>query len=277
MSGADIWIDRAEASWLDDLYSNAEALFRRTSLPSHDHSHHLRVWNLCKVLIREIATFNTGIDESLVEGVLIAAFFHDLGMVYSTREDHGHLGAELCLKWFKHRDRKWPEKFDEIIRAIELHDRKDEQIQDSFQKGTPPEILTILAVADDLEALGIIGIYRYAEIYLRRGISLEELGERILKNASNRFENISRACLLCGRIREYSRRQYDELRQFFEAYNEQLKTVTGADRILAGPLGVINYIRKPGRDKSELEGAGKELKDYFRKLKHELDQARLQK
>ena len=46
--------------------------------------------------------------------------------------------------------------------------------------------------------------------------------------------------------------------------------------MLSGPLRVINYIRKPGRDKSELEGAGKEVNDYFRKLKHELDQARLQ-
>jgi len=271
----DIWIDRAETSWLDELYTNAENLYANTSLPSHDHSHHLRVWNLCKLLLREIATFNSRIDEDLVEGLLIAAFFHDLGMVYSTREDHGHLGAELCLKWFMDRGSERPEKFREILQAIELHDRKEDQIHDSFQKERPPEILTILTVADDLEALGIIGIYRYAEIYLKRGIPLAELGERILRNASNRFENISRACLLCDRIKEKSLRQYDELRRFFETYNEQLKNVTRADSLMTGPLGVINYIHKPVRDKSEMEGADKEVRDYFRKLKHELEQARL--
>jgi HD superfamily phosphodiesterase len=271
----EIWIDRAEASWLDELYANAENLYRNSSLPSHDHSHHLRVWNLSKTLLREIATFNSTIDQSLVEGILIAAFFHDLGMVYSTRVDHGHLGVELCLEWFKAKDRDRPENFDEILRAIELHDRKDEQIHSSFQRETPPEILGIISVADDLEAMGIIGIYRYAEIYLRRGISLEELGDRILENASARFENLSRACLLCGRVIENYRQQYEELRLFFEAYKHQLLTVSQADTVSSGPLGVINYIRTPGREKSELDRADREVSDYFRKLEHELDQARL--
>jgi hypothetical protein len=32
-------------------------------------------------------------------------------------------------------------------------------------------MLTILSVADDLDAFGYIGIYRYIEIYLERGIN----------------------------------------------------------------------------------------------------------
>jgi HD superfamily phosphodiesterase len=273
--GLEIWIGRAEASWLDELYANAESLYRNTSLPSHDHTHHLRVWNLCKKLLREIAPFSSPIDQLLVEGVLIAAFFHDLGMVYSTRPDHGHLGAELCMEWFMDGGRERPGNFKEILRAIELHDRKDEQIHGTFQRETPPEILTILSVADDLEALGIIGIYRYAEIYLRRGIPLEDLGDRILANASARFHNISRACLPCKHMIENFRPQYEELSHFFENYNKQLRSVSRADGLRSGPLGVINYIRTGGRDLSDLVRTNGEVHEFFRKLEHELEQARL--
>ncbi len=173
------------------------------------------------------------------------------------------------------KDRDRPGNFDEILRAIELHDRKDELIHRPFQRDTRPEILTFLSVADDLEAMGIIGIYRYAEIYLRRGISLEELGDRILENASARFDNLSRACLLCGHIIESYRHQYDQLRLFFEEYNNQLKTVPQAALVSSGPLGVINYIRTPDREKNFMARADSEVNVYFRKLEHELEQARL--
>lgn len=273
--GIEIWIDRAEAIWLDELYENAKALFPDNLLPSHDHTHHMRVWNLCKALLNEIATFNSRMDQSLVEGVLIAAFFHDLGMATSTREDHGMLGRELCLSWLGFKGKVRPERKEEILRAIELHDRKDVQIYTSFSPETPPEILTFLSVADDLEALGIIGVYRYAEIYLKRGIPLEELGTRILANVKTRFEHLSDGCRLCNRLLEKYRQQYEDLCLFFEQYNLQLKAVSQADSVNTGPLGVINYIRKHGLDTTELQGVDSTVSDYFKKLENELDQARL--
>ena len=273
--GVEIWIARAEATWLDKLYTNAESLFQNSSLPSHDHTHHLRVWNLCKTLLREIVTFNSRMDQSLVEGVLIAALFHDLGMVYSTREDHGTLGSECCKRWFRETGSVAPERFDEILRAIEQHDRKDEQIYKSFHPETPPEILGILSVADDLEALGTIGIFRYAEIYLMRGIPLEELGTRILENVHTRFEKLSDGCRLCEGLVEKFRKEYDELCNFFDQYKLQLLTVSEVDTVSSGPLGVINYIHKQGLDKTGLDRAESEVKDYFRKLEYELDRARL--
>ena len=96
-----LWIDQAETTWLEVLYKHAKALFQNGSLPSHDHTHHLRVWNLCKSLLTEIASFNSRMDYELVYGILIAAFFHDLGMVFSTREDHGRLSRENCEQWFR--------------------------------------------------------------------------------------------------------------------------------------------------------------------------------
>lgn len=260
---------------MDALYANARELFQNSPLPSHDHSHHLRVWNLCKFLLREISTFNSRLDYSLVEGVLIASFFHDLGMAFSSREDHGLAGSELCLFWFREGGRETPQRFEEILKAIELHDRKDKQIYSSFNRESSPEILGVLSVADDLEAMGTIGIYRYAEIYLQRGIPLEELGARILENAHTRFVNLSQGCQLCSRVLEEFRPQYQALRHFFEKYTLQLKNSADPERVHTGPLGVINYIRTGGLPQPAPEGGDQELRDYFKKLDDELEQARL--
>ncbi len=274
-TGIEIWIDRAEATWLEKLYNNAKSLFKDNLLPSHDHTHHMRVWNLCKALLKEIATFNSMMDQSLVEGVLIASFFHDLGMATSTREDHGRLGSELCISWYGDKGGVRPERKEEILKAIELHDRKDVQIYASFLPENPPEILGILSVADDLEALGIIGVYRYAEIYLKRGISLDELGERILANVKSRFERLSDRCQLCDHMLEKYRQQYEDLYSFFKQYNLQIKAVSQMDAVASGPVGVINYIRMHGLETTGLPGADSTINDFFKKLEYELDQARL--
>jgi len=271
----EIWIDRAETAWLDILYSNAAQLFQNSTLPSHDHSHHMRVWNLGKTILRELSTFNPDCSYPLVEGVLIATFFHDLGMVYSSREDHGKLGSDLCHTWFSKWNKNLPERFQEILRAIELHDQKNLQIYASFSRENPPEILGILSVADDLEALGTIGIYRYAEIYLQRGIPLEELGERILVNAATRFKNLSAGCKLCPSIIEKYRREYEELCLFFEQYRRQIAVTSDAKTIFSGHLGVINYIRTGHADQSSREQEDSIVSDYFKKLDYELAQARL--
>lgn len=256
------------------LYAYAKKLSRTVVLPSHDHTHHLRVWNLCKLLLLEISSFNSKMDQSMVEGVLIAAFFHDLGMFSSIREDHGRLSREICELWFRESGQEEPERYTEILKAIEFHDRKEEQIYDSFQPDKWPEILGILSVADDLEALGIIGIYRYAEIYLMRDIPMEELGSRILENVRSRFEKIEEGCRLCPDLLEAYRKQYKDLYKFYSEYNLQLKNTSNSYQVSSGPLGVINYIRSQGLDVGALGEPGDSLKEFFTKLEHELEQAR---
>ncbi|MCK5068571.1 MAG: HD domain-containing protein [Bacteroidales bacterium] len=278
-----IWIGQAEENWLDILYSHAKELYRSTFLPSHDHTHHLRVWNISKQLLKEIATFNSSLDPALVEGVLIAALFHDLGMVQSTREEHGRLGKELCRSWFSESGKPLPPGFDIILEAIEMHDRKDARIYHDPETGKSPGILGILSVADDLEAMGVIGIYRYAEIYLQRGIPLEELGDRILENSGLRFLNLTSSCQCTKVIGEY-RKQFDELTRFFNLYNKQLQKVDHADAVLEGQLGVINYIRTHGMAKkvrpaylcrnAEESGAESLITGFFSKLKNELEKER---
>ena len=275
-------IDRAEDTWLSPLYSNAESLFSDAFLPSHDHTHHQRVWNLCKSLLMEISRKNSNMDQSLVDGVLIAAFFHDLGMVRSTREDHGKLGKELCKAWFQENKIGAPDRFKEILDAIEMHDIKEKR---SYSKITPyeqPAILSLLSIADDLEAFGTIGIYRYAEIYLLRHISLNELGDRILANAESRFQNLQESCKVCQSIIRKHQKEYEILRDFYISYNQQLEEEANPKKVFVDHLGVINYIRTLGMEQhispenfpGSVENEDTIVSTYFRTLKNELEQAR---
>ncbi len=274
-------INRAEGTWLRPLYSNAESLFSNAYLPSHDHTHHQRVWNQCKSLLLEISLINPSIDRSLVEGVLIAAFFHDLGMVYSTREDHGKLGRELCDSWFRERGIALPHRFEEILDAIELHDNKEKGSYSIITPHLQPRILSLLSIADDLEAYGNIGIYRYAEIYLLRHISLNELGDRILANAESRFQNLQESCKMFQSIITLHQKEYAILRDFYQSYKLQLQNEAIPEKVIVGHLGVINYIRTLGMEQhirpenfsGSVENEDAIVNTYFRTLKNELEQA----
>ena len=50
--------------------------------------------------------------------------------------------------------------------------------------------MRLLSTSDDLDAFGYTGIYRYAEIYLCRGIRPRELPVLIVENLNNRFNNL---------------------------------------------------------------------------------------
>jgi hypothetical protein len=223
-------------------------------------------------------------DETLVEGVLVAAFFHDVGMVCSMDSEHGKLGSDLCRTYFSDREVRRPERFEEVLGSIEMHDVKDERIYRGIYPGESPDILSILSIADDLEALGTIGIYRYAEIYLQRGFSMKQLGNSILDNVSKRFNNIVQHGTGCPDVVERYRKQYDELTRFYEDYNRQLLPERLPRKIMSGPLGVVNHIRimsverriTPQNFHMEIKQGNKSkfVYNYFRKLKDELERAR---
>ena len=276
----DIWISEAEEVWLEMVHKHTKELFSGTFLPSHDHTHHCRVWNICKNLLRSIASFNPYMDQALVEGVLIAAYFHDLGMIRSTREDHGMLGREICETYFEESAMELPSKLDEILDAIEYHDIKGREISTGFQPAVSPGILDILTVADDLEAMGVIGIYRYTEIYLKRKIDLKELGVRILGNASARYKSIVESCMNCPALISEYRPQYELLISFFDSYNQQLLVHPPTRNVFYGHLGVVNFIRTlsvEGKtepevflEKIDTNKAGSIVKEYFTALKSKL-------
>jgi len=178
-----------------------------------------------------------------------------------------------------------PSKFDEILDAIEQHDIKGEKISAGIQPGISPVILDILTVADDLEALGIIGVYRYTEIYLKRKIDMKDLGARILGNASARYKNIKESCMNCPALISEYRPQYEWLISFFDSYNQQLLVHPSTRNVFYGHLGVVNYIRTlsvEGKtdpedflEKIDTNKAGSIVKEFFTALENELVKARL--
>lgn len=284
-SQIDIWIGQAEDIWLQPLYSHARDLYRSVYLPSHDHNHHLRVWIRARNLLQGLAATRASLTPALVQGVLIASLFHDLGMSRSTREDHGRLGRELCQKWFSQSGMQVPPDFDAILEAVEMHDRKQDRTYGKGQQSGTPGILEILSVADDLDATGVVGIYRYAEIYLLRGIPLEDLGKRILENAESRFVKLRSFCRNYGQPYDPYHEEVDELSHFYARYRQQAEEAEQAEEVQEGPLGVINYIRTRGIGQrvhpedllrvARKDGAGPSLITFFSKLRNELEKEQL--
>ena len=77
--------------------------------------------------------------------------------------------------------------YKDVLETIENHDNKDyPQAAEGISA-----LLNVLSVADDLDAFGFTGIYRYSEIYLARGINPLKLGNLIRENAAGRFENLN--------------------------------------------------------------------------------------
>ena len=165
---------------------------------------------------------------------MIASFFHDLGMAQSPREDHGRLGRELCQSWFSESGHNPPAGMESILEAIEWHDTKEARIYP--KAGSPPGILGILSVADDLEAMGIIGIYRYAEIYLLRGIPMAHLGTRVLENAEKRIRNLTSPGIFAKVMDDYQQ-QFVELTRFYRRYNQQWLSVEEPEMAEEGQVG----------------------------------------
>ncbi|HBZ20410.1 MAG TPA: hypothetical protein DEO60_04715 [Bacteroidales bacterium] len=83
------------------------------------------------------------------------------------------------------------------------------------------EVLKILSVADDLDAFGYIGIYRYLEIYIARNIRPEVIGEEIRKNALRRFQNFEIKYRNFPELIEKHRERFLILDDFFVRYNKE--------------------------------------------------------
>ena len=188
-------LEVAEARWLTPLFRHCRDLFSGVFLPSHDHLHHARVWSHARSLLSLLDESGTSIPESLAEQLIIAVFFHDTGLVRTHDEQHGRESRILCEEFFRGSrtgiQKPEPGAFRTLLHAIEHHDDKSlKSTATEYRPGYTPDLLSLLSVSDDLDAFGTIGIYRYAEIYLLRGIDPERLPHRVTKNVNNRFYNL---------------------------------------------------------------------------------------
>jgi len=149
---------------------------------------------------------------------------------------HGHHSRELCRIFLKQNHLKESD-FSKTLLAIENHDNKE------YLAATGGyDLLTILSVADDLDAFGFNGIYRYSEIYLTRAINPRELGSLIMKNAARRFDNfVNTFGKIHPLISEHTER-FNILSEFFGNYNKQVPSYQFIGEHPSGYCGVIEFL-----------------------------------
>jgi HD superfamily phosphodiesterase len=173
-------VESAEKKLKQILEDFFVSVYDENSLPSHGLSHHRRVWNNARQLMavpsrKDLAAL---IDP---HELLIACYLHDIGMSEDPGTGHGIKSRKIC-EAFLGKNHIAQDQYPQLLHTIEHHDRKDYKTNQP-----PPPLLTLLSVADDLDAFGYIGIYRYAEIYLARGIETAIIGEKVIGNARGRY------------------------------------------------------------------------------------------
>ncbi len=277
----DVLLDRihsSEQKWLKPLYSHLNELFSKTHLPSHDAQHHLRVWLYCRGLIIELhgAGVNTSLDT--IDKAIIACFFHDSGLTIDVGERHGYLGRKICEEYFTAHPDLRPANLDEVFEAIEFHDDKSKREVAVVTPYTMKTIPRLVSAADDLDALGFIGVFRYIEIYLKRGVPDREIPKKVTTNLRNRFSNFLNVYSGLHRFAERQKQRYKETFDFFselDALFAQSKAIPDSQ------MTVFEIIKnKVVRDRQGINQAIEETLQtntkgyplcFFSKLRNELE------
>jgi HD superfamily phosphodiesterase len=265
-------IESAELLFRQILEEYFISVFDEDTLFSHGLNHHRRVWNYAKELML-IAEGNPSLsDPSFPEKLLIASYLHDAGMSVDPGIRHGIHSRDLCLGFFRNNNLN-EARFPGVLEAIENHDNKE------YNRAANSDLLNILSVADDLDAYGYAGIYRYSEIYLKRGIAPSKIGVLIRENAMKRFGNFKSKYEASGEFFEKHKKRYELLDNFFSEYNKQISSYKFGSGKPNGYPGIIEVFLKVidnGRElKKLLENPetfsyDQIMSNYFRGLNDEL-------
>lgn len=209
-------IEAAESKFRQALENFFIEKWGDTKLASHDLTHHQRVWSNARSLLYEIQASEPEKIILAADKLLIACYLHDLGMAIDPGERHGIHSSKL-VKEFIGLNGLQLSHFTEVIEAVENHDNKKSTVL-----AADFNLSTLLASADDLDAFSYIGIYRYLEIYLARGIHPQHIGFEIIKNAGKRFANFEVTFKGYRKLIDKQRKRYLILYKFFEGYNREI-------------------------------------------------------
>lgn len=205
------------------------------TLPSHGIGHHRRVWKYARELAPVLAAHHGSEKPVNSASLLIACYLHDIGMSVEPGIKHGVHSADLCME-FLQKNNLSEKEFPGLIQAILNHDNKD------YSSNTiEGDLFILLSIADDLDAFGYIGIYRYLEIYLQRGIDPANIGSAIRNNASRRFSHFANIFSFNEDIMTKHKSRYDLLADFFTEYDRQLSSSEG-EQSNAGHCGIVNIL-----------------------------------
>ena len=266
-------IEKSEAAHKPYLEEFLSMVLGRMRLDSHGISHHRRVWGYAREIICSME-FETGdIDPLFTDKLLIASYLHDSGMVIDTGPKHGLQSRILCEQYLEKSGLN-ETAFSDLLDVIENHDNKD-----YHSPRNEPLFGTVLNIADDLDAFGITGIYRYLEIYLVRSVHLEDIGHKIVANASARFKNLESALGKMPGIIKEQRERYNILESFFVAYNLQARNYPFGTGSFSGYCGIAELIKQSIENSFDIyillanaENARYDniIRNFFRQLRNEL-------
>jgi hypothetical protein len=234
-------IYKVEQKWLRILFSFCRDIFRDSFLPSHNELHHYRVWITARELISELSKQDFVFFETEIEKLIIAIFFHDVGMVKNLDKKHGKISRDICKNFFKRNPEKKFTGLNEVYEAIEKHDDKEYKKSIHLHKD-PKNLFSILCASDDLDAFGTIGIYRYAEIYLMRNIKMNELPYRVINNINHRYHFFQKNYGFLTSFSEKQKARYLTIKTFYEALQKQLTDKPCTSSLKYGHHGVITNI-----------------------------------
>ncbi|MBW6501499.1 MAG: HD domain-containing protein [Bacteroidales bacterium] len=237
----------AEKKYLNLLENFFVRTWGETMLWSHGIEHHRRVWQFARELLATVSDSKTPNPQISPDNLIVACYLHDLGMAADPGPNHGVLSYQLCKK-FLAENKLSESQFDETLSAIENHDNKEFPYSSSQN-----QILKMLTAADDLDAFGFIGIYRYSEIYLARGILPERIGYMIRENAGFRYKNFRAAFGSYQTLITKHAERYFILDDFFSAYNNQVPGYRFVNQNPSGYCGVIEYFNETGIEKDSVQ------------------------
>ena len=207
------YISEAENKWLSRLYEFIKRSFTQCWLPSHDETHCLRSWFFAKKLFYALSHLNIPISYSDIENTLIAIFFHDLGMIESLSPEHGLISKDHCEEYFRKNSKLKPKDLNDILNAIEVHDDKSyNKVQNDI---SPTSVKSIFPVADDLDAFGYAGIFRYWEIYTLRMIPENEIPEKVLVNLEARYSYFASRFGFLDSLLFEQKKKYEIIKGFY--------------------------------------------------------------
>lgn len=229
-------VNSAENQYKQILEEFFISVYNEKSLSSHGIDHHRRVWNYSKELLSAIPSEMTPDFLKLPANLIIASYMHDIGISVDPGIKHGKHSRDICARFLLEHGLSQND-FTEVLEAIENHDNKD-YASNSFMN----MLLKILSVADDLDAFGCTGIFRYSEIYLTREIGFDKIGSMILENARKRYDNFIKTFGSFDELVVKHWERYYLLEIFFTKYNEQLPVYKFRTANPSGFCGVVEII-----------------------------------
>lgn len=183
---------------IDDLifiYQDIHNLFMQfPDLLWHHGIHHARrvTQNAFQLLENEPSQWK---EETIIE-IALACLFHETGMTQTKNHFHSHESI-LIFNQYLNKLQHLPlinqlshDSMARIENAIRLHETKEISIHRDF-------VSEIVNQADNIDAFGFVGVFRYLAIYDQRGWTLDDMIQgkdnklNLLKNLDKRFQSLS--------------------------------------------------------------------------------------